>query len=165
MNNVNIQNATNSSYSTDTPGKYIVIVTDSNKCRISSDTTDIILTPPAIKKIANVMTPGRNNCNSYFRIEGLGLGKVEVSIFNRWGAKVFDKNYDFSSYTDDGLCQGGNSNNQSQDMYYNIWDGTDKNNNNVDAGTYFYIINPYGIDGNPVSPKDGKLNGSITVLK
>ena len=32
---------------------------------------------PLISNVPNVMTPGRDNCNSYFILKGMGLGNVK----------------------------------------------------------------------------------------
>jgi len=65
----------------------------------------------------NGFSPNGDAVNDYFVIEGIAqYPNNEVTVFNRWGAKVF-----------------------SQQGYKNAWDGTWKNIRLPD-GTYFYIL-------------------------
>lgn len=75
--------------------------------------------------ISKIVTPNQDGWNDYFtisNIEGCGF-KVELKIFNRWGALIYQSN-----------------------NYQNNWNGTSSKNaigtsNKVPTGTYFYIIN------------------------
>ena len=78
--------------------------------------------------ISKAVTPNGDQDNEYFTIEGIeNCGfTVEVEIFNRWGAKIYE----------------------SKD-YQNNWNGFAHSNSvggsgNVPAGTYYYIINLVG---------------------
>jgi gliding motility-associated-like protein len=78
--------------------------------------------------ISKAVTPNGDQDNEYFTIEGIeNCGfTVEVEIFNRWGAKIYE----------------------SKD-YQNNWNGFAHSNsiggsNNVPAGTYYYIVNVVG---------------------
>jgi len=62
-------------------------------------------------------SPNGDGVNDYFKIEGIAqFPNNEISIFNRWGTKVFN-----------------------QRGYKNAWDGT-WNNKILPDGTYFYIL-------------------------
>lgn len=164
-NNNKIEGATESMYTVTEEGTYSLLVTDSNQCTDVSDTIDVKLMQPFINKIANIMIAGKNDCNGYFRMEGGSLGLVEVAIYNRWGQKVFYKKYDFKTYTDDGLCKNAASQNAtSQTRYYNLWDGKDNSGHKVSAGAYFFVLKASDLKGNSMTPKEGKLNGTITLI-
>jgi PKD repeat protein len=76
--------------------------------------------------VPNVFTPGGSNPE--FMITSFALTRYSIQIYNRWGKKVFESN----DVTDS-------------------WDG-----NNVNDGTYFYIITAAGQDG-----KEYNLNGFV----
>jgi gliding motility-associated-like protein len=83
--------------------------------------------------ISKAVTPNGDQDNEYFTIEGIeNCGfTVEVEIFNRWGAKIYE----------------------SKD-YQNNWNGFAHSNSvggsgNVPAATYYYIINLVGSVFNP----------------
>jgi gliding motility-associated-like protein len=85
--------------------------------------------------ISKAVTPNGDQYNEYFTIEGLeNCGfTVEVEIFNRWGAKIYE----------------------SKD-YQNNWNGFAHSNsiggsNNVPAGTYYYIVNVVGSAFKPLT--------------
>ena len=84
-----------------------------------------------------------------------------MTIYNRWGAKIFNKSYDISSFTFDNTSNTGSSDTKN----YILWDGTNKNGSKVNDGVYFYVIKPIGMDGNKINPKSGKLEGSVTLIK
>ena len=73
--------------------------------------------PPSGMKIYNGFSPNGDGQNDYFKIEGLAqYPNNELSIFNRWGTKVFQ-------------MKG----------YKSAWDGT-WNNKALPDGTYFYLL-------------------------
>lgn len=89
-------------------------------------------------KIYNVFTPGRDGYNDVFKIDIEGEQKYELTIFNRWGTKVFystDKN--------------------------NMWNGKDNNDGAECAnGTYFYVFN-YRLRGQ----NDATQHGTVTLIR
>ncbi|MCG3164979.1 MAG: hypothetical protein POELPBGB_00739 [Bacteroidia bacterium] len=74
----------------------------------------ILIEPNNEIEIPNFVTPNNDNQNDYFEIKNLLIGdtKNALTIFNRWGNKIYET-----------------------DNYQNNWDG-DKHS----AGTYFYIL-------------------------
>lgn len=66
--------------------------------------------------IPNVITPNGDGTNEKFVIEGL-IPNTSVTIFNRWGNKVFET-----------------------DSYDNQWSGMDMRGLQVSDGEYFYVI-------------------------
>lgn len=77
---------------------------------------DTLPEEPKEIKIPNVFTPDNDGVNDVFEIENLHEG-AEVSIYNRWGALVFESN---------------NPN--------TFWDGRTKGGTPVPGGIYYYVV-------------------------
>lgn len=88
--------------------------------------------------IPNVFSPNGDATNDYFKIIAEGYTNYHVTIFNRWGEKVFD-----------------NINVETQ------WNGK-INNTGSDAadGTYYYILNITDPNGKPLTMK-----GALTLIR
>ncbi|MDX9727414.1 MAG: gliding motility-associated C-terminal domain-containing protein, partial [Bacteroidales bacterium] len=86
-------------------------------CPVSSDTVNITVRSLIIPTL---ITPNLDGNNDFFVIKGIeSLGETSLTIFNRWGARVFEnKNYD------------------------NLWNGVDDKENPLPEDTYFYILKP-----------------------
>ena len=86
-------------------------------CLMSSDTVNIIVRN---LMIPTLITPNKDGKNEYFTIRGVEtLGKTELVIFNKWGARVYiNSNYD------------------------NKWAGIDDNEDPLPDDTYFYFLRP-----------------------
>lgn len=81
------------------------------------DRCDSILTTNLIVEVCeleipNVFTPNGDGVNDYFFIKGSDQIPSSVSIYNRWGIKVFESN-----------------------DYHNDWDGE-----NLPDGVYYYVV-------------------------
>jgi hypothetical protein len=159
-----------STYTVNKQGVYWVSVTAQNGCTYS-DTVDIQVTCYSKSVfIPNIFTPGNSNsiCDAYFRLEGRCIGKAELTIFNRWGDKIYWNTYDFSASMDNKSCDDeahtnivGNYNNI---YYYLLWDGTYKRNGvSAAEGTYFYVLT-YNISNDSLTNKITK-KGSVTLLR
>jgi gliding motility-associated-like protein len=84
-------------------------------CPVISDTV-LILVHDLV--IPTLITPNMDGRNDYFVLRGIEtLGKTELTIFNRLGARVFK-----------------NSN------YNNDWNGLDSDGNQLSDDTYFFVI-------------------------
>ena len=86
-------------------------------CPASTDSVKIIVNNLIIPTL---ITPNLDGKNDFFVINGVeNLGKSELVVFNRWGAKVYEnKNYD------------------------NSWDGVDENADPLPDDTYFFVFKP-----------------------
>lgn len=96
--------------------------------------------------VPNVMTPNEDNLNDLFEIEIDGEDLYELSIFNRWGERVYEADQDYPN--------GSPFN----------WDGTDMTNSNpCPPGTYFYIFKYR--EGCVDGAKTEKMQGTITLIR
>ncbi len=84
-------------------------------CPESVDTVNIIVRDLVIHTL---ITPNLDGKNDFFVIEGIEtLGKSTLTVFNRWGARLYEKvNYD------------------------NSWNGVDENGDPLPEDTYFYSL-------------------------
>lgn len=86
-------------------------------CPSSSDTVNIIVQDLIVPTL---ITPNNDGKNDYFMINGIEtLGKTELVIFNRWGARVY-----------------------VNDNYDNKWNGVDDNIDPLPDDTYFFVLRP-----------------------
>lgn len=82
----------------------------------------VLVEPPVsdLETIPNVFSPNNDGVNDYFKIAGISdpcLDSVTVSIYNRWGQKVFESSaIDFK------------------------WDGNNKNGKPMSDGVYYVIL-------------------------
>jgi gliding motility-associated-like protein len=68
--------------------------------------------------IPTLITPNLDGNNDFFVIGGIEtMGKTSLTVFNRWGARVFEKR-----------------------EYDNTWNGVDDRENPLPEDTYFYIL-------------------------
>ena len=90
-------------------------------CPDASDTVNIFVKELLIPSL---LTPNQDGKNDFFMIPGLGnLGKTELTIFNRWGARVY-----------------------SDLKYDNNWDGKDDKGSVLPSDTYYFILKPEKIN-------------------
>ncbi|MDT0557695.1 gliding motility-associated C-terminal domain-containing protein, partial [Ichthyenterobacterium sp. W332] len=116
-----------------TVGDYIVMYTDSNTdCPSQVQATITIDDDCAVLPcgqsdvmISKAVTPNSDNINDFFTVGGIDTCgfTIELQIFNRWGAVVYQNN-----------------------NYQNDWDGTTikasvGSAGKVPTGTYYYVIN------------------------
>lgn len=85
--------------------------------------------------IYNAVSPNNDGKNDFFKIDGIQkYPNNQVSIYNRWGAKVFEtRDYDSKGNVFDGYAQF-----QGKKAV--------NNDNTLPTGTYFYVLNYEIID-------------------
>lgn len=111
-------------------------VTSADLC--SSTTTECIkVVNDAVVVIPNVFTPNGDNANDFFKITSTGLKTLHVSIFDRWGLKLYE-------------WEGVNG----------YWDGKSKTGAAVPSGTYFFIYDYSDLKDQSTSGK-----GFLSLLK
>ncbi|MBI1287893.1 MAG: T9SS type B sorting domain-containing protein [Flavobacteriales bacterium] len=104
-----------------------------NNCSVSDTVTVHHEICDPILLIPNVFTPNKDGINELFTPEtNLGIAEMRTAIYNRWGRSVF----------------------KSNDLTID-WNG-----DNVDAGTYFYIITYVDFLQNV-----GHATGYVTIVK
>ena len=114
-NNTNLSNTTGLSSTTPAnEGIYSIQVVISDSCGYQmSDIQIINVLPPCQVEIPNVITPNGDLANEYFKIKNLEYHpNTNVTIFDRWGLKIYENN-----------------------NYNNEWKA-----DGVNDGTYFYVI-------------------------
>ena len=114
---------------------YQVTVTDSNGCTGDGNFT-IIVDEAVPVFIPNVFTPNGDGQNDTWGIYSSAIKQVSLSVFNRWGEKVFET---------DNLNQ--------------LWDGS-YNGKPAPEGVYVYTAAIVFLDN-----KTTKLKGSVTLLR
>ena len=116
-------------------GTFPVILTATNGfCRDTAMRyikVDII----SLFEVPNVFTPNGDGKNDVFTFRAVNMGEITITIFDRWGLKMFES------------TQSGNI----------IWDGKNKGGHTVTDGTYFYILKATGLDGTTYD-KQGTIN-------
>lgn len=127
------QNCAMSDLSVNGPTEVIVVVTDANGCT-GTDTAQVIV---STFTIPSGFSPNGDGINDSFVIPGIETSNAELTVWNRWGGKVFES----SNYQNnwDASCQGSGC----------LGSGI------VPEGTYFYAF----IIG------DEKYEGYLTVKK
>lgn len=77
-----------------------------------------------VEMVPNVITPNGDGVNDFFMVNELLLYEpIDFIVFNRWGAKVFEK-----------------------DDYQNNWDGDNFSSKPLEEGTYYYILRLTGAE-------------------
>lgn len=105
-------------------GNYAVILTATNG--FCSDTAVRIIKVDLVSffTVPNVFTPNGDGKNDVFTFNAINMGEIMVTVFDRWGLKMFEE-------TGTGNVK---------------WDGKNKGGSTVTDGTYFYIIKATGLD-------------------
>lgn len=121
-----------------TQGTYTVVLTATKGFCVDTAVRLIYVELVSFLTVPNVFTPNGDGKNDTFYLDCINMGEINMTVFDRWGLKMFE----------------GNDNGKM------IWDGKTKGGNYVTDGTYFYIINAKGLD-----TKDYNLKGTINVFK
>lgn len=87
--------------------------------------------------VSNVFSPNGDNINDEFEINARGLTRLGIKVYNRWGVLVYESN----------ALRGK-------------WDGYMTNGKLADDGTYYYLVEAEGVDGQEYSEK-----GFVTIVK
>lgn len=134
-NHDNNNNNLNVSHQYTFPGTFpSTLIGTSNDGCVDSAHVLIVVTPPNMEySIPNVFTPNGDNSNEYFELmDPKYISSINVSIFNRWGLKVYE----------------------SSDVNFK-WNGKQNGKGNTCSdGTYFYKLILTGNNGQ-VKQEDG----------
>ncbi|MES2761879.1 MAG: gliding motility-associated C-terminal domain-containing protein [Bacteroidota bacterium] len=128
-------NDTTVSHLFNTEGTFPVILTATNGFCTDTAMRYIKVDLISLFEVPNVFTPNGDGSNDVFTFRALNMGEITVTVFDRWGLKMFEA-------TDTGNVR---------------WDGKNKSGKTVTDGTYFYILTATGLDGVEYS-KQGTIN-------
>lgn len=129
--------ATNPSNTFTEPGTYVVtLVATAGSCHDTAQVT-IIVEPAFSIQIPNVFTPNGDNKNDVFYIKSTGVKDLSLSIFNRWGEKLYDGSGVEAS-----------------------WNGQSPSGAKVPDGTYFFFVKATGFDG-----KEVEKHGTVSLYR
>jgi len=89
--------------------------------------------------VPNAFTPNADGLNDIFQPKGFGIVKYEISIFDRWGEKVYQTK-----------------------VFNEGWDGTYQGRGNkiIEEGSYTWLINLTNVFG-----KSYELKGHVILMK
>jgi gliding motility-associated-like protein len=124
------------SQSTDETTKYRVTAYKKGNTQVYSVSNEVTTTPDIHLYIPNAFTPNNDGLNDLFGAVGEGLEEYHLTIYNRWGAKIFE----------------------STDINTK-WDGTYKGEA-VELGTYTYSLAAKG----GLQKKNIYKSGAVTVV-
>jgi gliding motility-associated-like protein len=113
-------------------GTYSVVLIARKGSCIDSALRIIRVEVPSKMEIPNVFTPNGDKANDVFRLIASSLKEINVSIFDRWGNKVYELSSDTGNFA---------------------WDGKNQYGKECAEGTYFYIIKATGNDGQEFDQK------------
>lgn len=119
-----------SSITINVPGKYIVSAIDTAGCP-GVDSVMILENCPTVFFIPSAFTPDGDGINDSFFVEGIEIKNIHMSIFNRWGERIFES-----------------------DSYGEGWDGTYKGKP-AEQGVYVYSVNMELYRGNKLPERKG----------
>lgn len=125
------------------PGTYpVALVVKSDKGCTDTVVRTIVVGEDFGIYVPNAFTPNDDGLNDIFQPKGFGIVKYELTIFDRWGEKVF------STTT---FEQGWNGTKQSKnDVKYGV----------LEDGTYSWLINCTSVFG-----KSHELKGHVVLMK
>jgi gliding motility-associated-like protein len=116
---------------------YVVFVSDSNGCK-NNDTIKVDLVPEI--EIPSAFSPNNDGINDSWIIEISEIyTNITLRVYNRWGTLVYE-----------------NLNNVNGDY----WTGNGKNSKPLPVGTYYFILEYDGTDG-----QKNNLTGPITIIR
>lgn len=118
-------------------GDYLVVLTAIDGFCIDTAARIIKVGLVSFFKAPNVFTPNGDGQNDLFYLDCINMGDITMTIFDRWGLKMFEK-------TESGKMS---------------WDGKNMGGSLVNDGTYFYIIKATGLD-----TKAYDLKGTVNVF-
>jgi gliding motility-associated-like protein len=89
-------------------GTYTVMITATDSCGYqATDIQLITVLPPCMVEIPNIITPNGDNVNDFFKIKNLEYHpNTSVTIFDRWGRKVYENQNYNNEWKADGINDG-----------------------------------------------------------
>ncbi|MCE3278393.1 MAG: Immunoglobulin-like repeat containing protein domain [Bacteroidetes bacterium] len=119
-------------------GTYPLIYTIIENGCTGTDSVSILVYENFSILIPNVFTPNSDNSNDLLKLSFTGIEKSSITIYNRWGTKMFS----------------------SEDAAETAWDGKDEDGQEAPAGTYFYTLSY-----RPIQQQEKTQSGFINLLR
>lgn len=122
------------------PGTYqVALVVNSDKGCMDTIVRTIVVGEDYGIYVPNAFTPNADGLNDTFQPKGFGIVKYELSVFDRWGEKVF-----------------------TTKVFNEGWDGTFQGRGNkiIEEGSYTWLINLTNVFG-----KSHELKGHVILIK
>lgn len=125
-------------------GLYNVTITTPFGCSITYDYFAVELCPGYSIYIPNAFTPDQDGINDVFRVVGLSIEDFEISIWNRWGEKIWES-----------------------DDINEPWNGSHKNGQHyVESENYVYTVRfTYRDEVTNLVSEWKELTGFVTVIR
>lgn len=115
---------------------YTVIVTDDNGCSGQATVTIFVEAPCGSPMVPTIFSPNSDGNNDQLCVLGNCIEEMEISIYNRWGEKIFES-------MDQNDC----------------WDGTYRNKV-VNTGVFVYKLRTVNTDG-----EENIQSGNVTLVR
>jgi len=119
---------------------YYLTVTDSTGC-FAIDTVIVTVDEEMVLFIPDIFSPNGDGENDYFYIQGKGIDKLNLVIYDRWGENIFE-----------------NNNFKANDPNMG-WDGRYKGKK-MNPAVFVYVVTGTFMDGSEISEK-----GDFTLVK
>jgi len=132
---LNCEDCLSTAATPDSTTLYTVYVTADNGCTVSEQVL-VTVVPVVAIGVPSAFSPNGDKVNDYFKVEGAGIVKMNLNVYNRYGQKVFESS--------------------SQDFG---WDGKFKGkeeNPGVFAYTLEYVLS---------NGETGVIKGNVTLVK
>ncbi|MCW5906398.1 MAG: gliding motility-associated C-terminal domain-containing protein [Chitinophagales bacterium] len=120
---------------------YVLMAVDRDSC-VGYDTMEVVVKYKAEKFIPTAFTPNNDNLNDRFEFDVLGAVDAMVSVFNRWGERIY-----YNPSQPNGITNT------------NGWDGT-KDGKRMPEDTYVYQITIRYFDSS-----EENVTGTITLMR
>jgi gliding motility-associated-like protein len=122
----------NAYVSTTVEGVNIYEITVTDLCgNIASDTVIYDVSSGCELTVPNIFTPNGDGNNDVFVVSGKGVSSFSISIFNRWGKKVYE-----SSDISEAWTGGGNE----DGTYFYVVQGRSRNGNDLTSKGYIQLL-------------------------
>lgn len=118
-------------------GTYTVMLVASSGGCTDTAYAVIVVENDLVLEIPNVFTPNGDYVNDAFTIKAIAVKSMDVTIYNRWGEKMYSYSGDKPS-----------------------WDGASGQGGKAPAGTYFYMLKATGFNDKTVEKQ-----GTVTLFR
>ena len=115
---------------------YAVQAISADGC-VAIDSVEVRVVSDRSVYIPNIFTPNEDGNNDQFLVLGKGIETIDLSIFDRWGNRIY----------------------QTNDLD-NGWDGSQSGKKRANTGVYVYVVNITFYDG-----QSEQRRGNVTLVR